>query len=87
MTTCRTVGEEDHSMSMTTPAAASPVSSAKSLTGRFFTWVKTCADDWAAAALYDSLRNLSDSELYRRELSRDRLARDVFRSRDHLAHG
>jgi hypothetical protein len=87
MTTCRTVGEEEHSMAMITPAAASLASSAKSLTGQFFTWVKTCADDWAAAALYDSLRSLSDAELYRRELSRDRLARDVFRSRDHAAHG
>ena len=59
----------------------------RSQTERFFTWVKAYADDWAAAALYDSLRSLSDAELHRRELSRDRLARDVVRSRDRSARG
>ena len=68
-------------------SAASLTSSARSLGERIVTWVQTRADDWAAAALYDSLRSLSDAELYRRELYRDRLARDVFRSRDHVARG
>jgi hypothetical protein len=43
-------------------------------------WVQSCADYWAAAALYDSLRRLPDSELQKRGLSRDTLAREVFHS-------
>jgi hypothetical protein len=55
-------------------------SSAKSIAEGFAAWVDSCADYWAAAALYDSLRRLSDSELQKRGLSRDTLAQDVFRS-------
>jgi hypothetical protein len=55
-------------------------SSAKSIAELFVAWVESCADYWAAAALYDSLRRLSDSELQKRGLSRDTLARDVFHS-------
>jgi hypothetical protein len=38
---------------------------------------ETCADYYAAAALYDELSGLSDAELHRRGLSRDTLARDI----------
>ena len=65
--------------------AASLSSSVKSLTKGIASWVQSCADLWAAAALYDSLRGLSDVELHRRGLSRDTLARDVFQSADHTA--
>src|SRR5262245_35658705 len=43
------------------------------------TWVDTCADYYAAAALYEQLSALSDTELSRRGLSRANLARDVLR--------
>jgi hypothetical protein len=62
--------------------AASLFSSVKSLTNGIASWVQSCADYWAAAALYDSLRTLSDAELHRRGLSRDTLLRDVFQSCD-----
>lgn len=41
------------------------------------TWVDTCADYYAAAAMYEQLSALSDTELSRRGLSRANLARDV----------
>lgn len=41
------------------------------------TWVKTCADRYAAAACYEQLSRLSDVELKHRGLSRDVLARDL----------
>jgi hypothetical protein len=40
-------------------------------------WMTTCADYHAAAARYEELSRLSDAELERRGLSRDRLARDL----------
>jgi hypothetical protein len=40
-------------------------------------WVRTCADYYAAAAAYDDLSRLSDTQLKHRGLSRDVLARDV----------
>jgi len=55
-------------------------SSARSIAEGFVAWVESCADYWAAAALYDALRRLSDSELQKRGLSRDTLARDIFHS-------
>ena len=55
-------------------------SSAKSIAEGFVAWMESCADYWAAAALYDALRKLPDSELEKRGLSRDTLARDVFHS-------
>jgi len=69
--------------------AHSPAESAPQLTG----WIKsigqriaTCASTWAdyyaAAALYDQLRSLSDAELKHRGLSRDTLARDACDTRD-----
>ena len=54
--------------------------SIKSLAEFFVAWMESCADYWAAAALYDSLRRLSDSELQKRGLSRDTLAQEVFHS-------
>jgi hypothetical protein len=40
-------------------------------------WVKNCADRYAAAAAYEELLRLSDAELRHRSLSRDILARDL----------
>jgi hypothetical protein len=57
---------------------ASLASSIRSAAEGFAAWMQSCADYWAAAALYESLRKLSDSELQKRGLSRDTLARDVF---------
>lgn len=45
-------------------------------------WVKTCADHYAAAAAYDDLSRLSDTQLKHRGLSRDILARDLSDWRD-----
>jgi hypothetical protein len=38
---------------------------------------RTWADDYAAAAAYEQLSGLSDTQLHRRGLSRDTLARDI----------
>lgn len=48
---------------------------------RLASWVKTCTDHYAAAAAYDDLSRLSDTQLEHRGLSRDILARDVGRWR------
>ncbi len=40
-------------------------------------WINTCADYWAAAAMYEQLSGLSDDALQRRGLSRANLARDI----------
>ena len=60
-----------------TQTADSLSSSIKSLAQRVTMWVNTCADYYAAAALYEQLGKLSDAELHRRGLSRDTLARDL----------
>src|SRR5262245_34840942 len=44
---------------------------------RIVTWADTCADHYAAAAIYEQLSALSDAELRRRGISRATLARDV----------
>jgi hypothetical protein len=44
---------------------------------RFGTWVNTCADYYAAAAMYEQLHKLSDAELERRGFNRATLGRDV----------
>ena len=44
---------------------------------RIVTWVDTCADYYAAAAMYEQLSRLSDAELARRGLSRATLAHDL----------
>ena len=46
---------------------------------RFVRWLKGCADNYAAAAMYENLSRLSDAELRHRSLSRDVLARDLSR--------
>ena len=40
-------------------------------------WARTCVDYWAAAAAYDDLSRLSDTQLKHRGLSRDIIARDL----------
>lgn len=40
-------------------------------------WLQTCADYYAASAMYEDLAGLSDAELRRRGLSRDSIARDA----------
>jgi hypothetical protein len=49
----------------------------RGLCHRLATWVKYCADRYAAAAAYEELSRLSDAELRRRSLTRDVLARDL----------
>jgi len=44
---------------------------------RIVTWADTCADYYAAAAMYEQLSALSEAELARRGLTRATLARDV----------
>ena len=44
---------------------------------RLAVWIETCADYWAAAAIYEQLSALSDAELARRGLSRTTLGQDV----------
>ena len=44
---------------------------------RLATWVRTCANHYAAAVAYDDLSRLSDTQLKHRGLSRDVLARDL----------
>jgi hypothetical protein len=51
------------------------------------TWVRTCADYYAAAALYEQLSRLSDAELHRRGLSCEHLGREVCAACDRAAHG
>jgi hypothetical protein len=58
--------------------AASLAGSIKSLARFFVTWVDSCAEHYAAAAIYQQLSRLSDAELRKRGLSRDTLLRDVF---------
>ena len=62
--------------------AASLSSSIKSLARFFITWVNSCAEYYAAAAMYEQLSRLSNAELHKRGLSRDTLARDVCRPCD-----
>ena len=49
----------------------------RSVSARFIAWVRTCVDNYAAAAAYDGLSHLSDAQLSHRGLSRDILARDL----------
>jgi hypothetical protein len=50
-------------------------------------WANSCADYYAAAAMYEQLSALSSAELHKRSLSRDTLARDVFQSCDSNVRG
>jgi len=49
----------------------------KSIVGRIATWANTCANYYAAAAMYEQLSALSEAELSRRGLSRATLAGEV----------
>jgi hypothetical protein len=49
-------------------------------------WVHTCADYYAAAALYEQLYRRSDADLHRRGLSREHLGRQVCAACDRAAH-
>jgi hypothetical protein len=48
-----------------------------SMHARLVAWVTTCADRYAAAAAYEELSRLSDTQLRHRGLSRDILTRDL----------
>ncbi len=43
-------------------------------------WVRACGDAYVASAIYADLSRLSDAELQRRGLSREDLAREVFKT-------
>lgn len=43
-------------------------------------WIRACGDAYVASAIYEDLSRLSDAELQRRGLSRENLAREVFKS-------
>ena len=58
----------------TTAAARSKLGS---LCAAVATWLKDCADNYAAATAYENLSRLSDTELKHRGLSRDVLSRDL----------
>jgi len=54
---------------------------------RIVAWATTCADHYAAAAMYERLTRLSDRELERRGLNRATLGRDVCASCDRTHTG
>ena len=68
-----------------TETTASLSSSIKSLARFLITWANSCADYYAAAAMYEQLSKLSNAELHKRGLSRDTLARDLCQSCDRTA--
>jgi hypothetical protein len=76
------VGESIYS---TDPTELQPVS-ATSFREHIAIWIATCSDYFAAAAMYDELRGLSDAELHRRGLSRDTLAREICAACDRRGH-
>jgi hypothetical protein len=49
----------------------------QSIGAQIATWADTCADRWAAAAMYEQLSALFDAKLAQRGLSRATLAHDV----------
>src|SRR5215510_7054891 len=66
--------------------AGSLASWIKSVGRRIATWVDTCADYYAAAAMYEQLSALSDAELMRRGLSRATLSHDVLAACDRVSN-
>ncbi len=70
-----------------TDAAQSLSSAIKAVYKRIAVWAETCGDYWAAAALYDSLRGLSNAELHKRGLSRDSVAHHACQSCDRTMRG
>ena len=83
----QTFGHEAAATQAATEAAQSLSCSVKAVYKRIAVWVQTCADYWAAAALYDSLRGLSNAELHKRGLSRDTLAHHACQSCDRTMGG
>ena len=69
----------DHHLPHTTTAASTEPSALASFWSSVRSWIETCADYYAASATYEQLSRLSDAELQRRGLSRDTLAREVFK--------
>jgi hypothetical protein len=67
------------------PSKAAGSSLIKSVRRFLTTWWKSFGDYAAAAVAYERLSKLSDAELHRRSLSRDRLVQDVFQSCDRAA--
>ena len=49
----------------------------RGLLGWLSAWVESCADYYAASAMYEDLSRLSDAELQRRGLTRESLARSI----------
>jgi hypothetical protein len=68
------ISSEAISMGATAPSRSSLL---RTLRTRFRTWTQKWADHWAAAAAYEDLSRLSDTQLKNRGLSRDVLARDL----------
>jgi hypothetical protein len=64
------ISSEAINMGATAPSRSSLL---RTLRNRLRTW----ADHWAAAAAYEDLSRLSDTQLKHRGLSRDVLARDL----------
>ena len=54
----------------------------RSIAAEASAWIETCADYYAAAAIYEQLSKLSDAELRRRGLSRATLGSDIARAYD-----
>ena len=80
MTMHQTFSPTDTAFSSSTAAPLSNWIRLASL--RIVTWANTCADYYAAAAMYEQLSKLSNAELHKRGLSRETLARDVCGSCD-----
>ena len=67
-----------HSASFSNAGAVVRISpDVKGWPARFKVWIRSCADAYEAAALYQTLAGLSDAELRRRGLARDTLSREV----------
>ena len=63
-------------------ASVSPAGHSVHLSGwsALAAWIRACGDAYVASAIYADLSRLSDAELQRRGLSRETLAREVFKS-------
>ena len=64
----------------------SVVEGVSTLKAQVVAWIRTCADYYEAATLFEQLSGLSDAELSRRGLSRATLARDVCGACDSTDH-
>jgi hypothetical protein len=64
------------------PSRSALANRVSALGARVADWLATAANYYAAAAVYEQLSRLSDSELRRRELSRATLASDICQAFD-----